>query len=199
MSHWCGFGVALGGFHSLLPSFLLSTFCFLLSPNVSKLSPARVRRVSNEPPTTLPGFHALFWSCNCDPVGVSKRRTALRHSGPHDVENRLANPRPSGSNTLVRLARFNVRHHSRLSPATCATPSPAASNRHRPASGRPRRAIHPGQKLPAGEGWPEEQNFWILLSMIIFDGNSQICFHDPMRLQSFTKANRARAGAPVEG
>jgi hypothetical protein len=57
---------------------------------------------------------------------------------------------PSGSNALVRLVQVNVRHHDRLSPATCARLLPTAPTT--PSRYRSARARHSSRSETAGRG-----------------------------------------------
>ena len=129
-----------------------------------------VRRVSSVSPTTLacatgePGecqkedSSPPFWN----PAPIHERGGDEAVPAPDITLWRIGaawNPRrrkrpcqtwPSGSNALVRLVQVNVRHHDRLSPATCARLLPTAPTT--PSRYRSARARHSSGPTTAGSG-----------------------------------------------
>src|ERR1017187_5847099 len=95
------------------------------------------------------------------------------------------------SNALVSLIQVNDRQYGLSSPATCARPSPLASTTLAPR--RSATAPHPSsQALPTGKGRTKQQNLEKLIPVIICDGDSQACLHNPMQMQLLPEGGRAR-------
>jgi hypothetical protein len=65
-------------------------------------------------------------------------------------------------------------------------------NAHRPAILRPPLPVHPNHKPPRGKRRSEQQYPQIYISSVILDRNSQVCFHNYVQTEPFTKVNRAR-------
>ena len=69
---------------------------------------------------------------------------------------------------------------------------------HRPTTPRPGRPIHLHHESPARKRRAEQQDFQILISSVILDRNSQLCFHNHTEAELLTEVNRARGRARSE-
>lgn len=56
----------------------------------------------------------------------------------------------------------------------------------------PRLAVHADEELSGRERSAEQENSEVFVTAIILDRNSQVCFHNGMVEEGFTKASRAR-------
>ena len=66
-------------------------------------------------------------------------------------------------------------------------------------TGGPRCSVHSDQELGARVWGPEEQDFEVFFSVVIFNRNSQVRLHKPRKGQPVTKVNRARGCARSTG
>ena len=166
-----------------------------LNPNgIASSSPGLWRAAGHYPGNTSPAVQAPLSHPMGEGTGVRVRPSNLHscHSRQFVSAKLLA---PITCICFVESMRIgNLTAASPPSPPTCARPLPVASAR--PLRLQLARSSHSSApETPARKRRPKQQNLQILFSVMIFDRNSQVRFHKPMKLEPLAKINRARARA----
>src|ERR1041385_3848013 len=109
---------------------------------------------------------------------------------PSKTSNKPPNPKKPYPASITSHRRL----HQRL-----AQPRHHPRQRDRSASPGPALIIHASEKLARAPGRAHQHNLQGFVPAIILDGNSQVWLHKPMETEAFSKINRARIHARLEG